>query len=347
MIAASGKYAFVCIGVLIAGQLVWNGIRSRHHTLLLTVPVLAGVVFFQLLFHGANLSTLATTISLAAVLIFANTMLGITSGFSHAQLLKIQNYVREIRQDKRTIKSEKDKSERLLLNILPQSVADELKTHGKTTPVHYESATVMFTDFKGFTKIAETLTPIALVEELDGCFSYFDSIITKYNLEKLKTIGDSYMCVGGVPNQNQTHAIDMVLAALEIQTFMNQAKDLKSAKNLEYWELRLGIHSGPLVAGVIGQKKFAFDVWSDTVNTASRCESSGLPGAVNISEATYNLVADFFECEYRGAIEAKNKGPIKMYFVSKIRRHLSADSQGRIPGEHFNKMYNDRAKASE
>jgi len=253
-------------------------------------------------------------------------------------------FLRTSRKDKRTIAEERKKSDKLLLNILPEEIASELKEKGAIEPILFESATVCFTDFKGFTKIAEQLTPKELVGELDRCFSYFDSLMDRYHLEKLKTIGDSFMCVGGIPTPNSTHAVDCVLAAMEIQAFMNQMKEIKGQQGLDYWELRLGIHSGPIVAGVIGEKKFTYDVWSDTVNTASRCESSGVPGRINISGATYQRVKDFFECEYRGAIPAKHKGEIEMYFVNGIKSALSRNGDKRVPNEKFQGMYAELEK---
>ena len=234
---------------------------------------------------------------------------------------------------------EKIKSEKLLLNILPEEIAKELKEQGTTKPVFYDSVSVMFTDFKGFTKIAEKLTPTELITELDGCFSYFDSLMERFNLEKLKTIGDSYMCAGGIPMTNTTHPIDCVLAALEIQAMMFQVKKLKEGLGHPYWELRLGIHTGPLIAGVIGEKKFTYDVWGDTVNIASRMESSGIAGKVNISSATYNLVKDFFDCEYRGKVQAKNKGDVEMYFVTGIKEELSVNKDCRNPSNQFWNLY--------
>ncbi|MEM7180424.1 MAG: adenylate/guanylate cyclase domain-containing protein [Spirochaetota bacterium] len=209
-----------------------------------------------------------------------------------------------------------EKSENLLLNILPKPVALELKETGRTKPVSFASASVCFTDFVGFTKIAEKATPDELVRELDFCFSQFDKILQKYNLEKLKTIGDGFMFAGGIPVANETHAKDCVFAALDIVAFMHRLKEKRMEQGLPFWEIRLGIHSGPVIAGVIGEKKFAYDVWGDTVNTASRCESSGMANRVNISAATYELVRDTFSCEYRGEIQAKNKGNFAMYFVN-------------------------------
>jgi class 3 adenylate cyclase len=235
--------------------------------------------------------------------------------------------------------AERRKSEELLLNTLPRKIADELKQTGKVKPVYYQSASILFTDFKDFTKLAEQLTPEELVEELDYCFSSFDMIIEAHNLEKLKTIGDSYMCVGGIPTPNRTHAIDAVLAALQIQAFMGWRRQEKIQNNQPYWKIRIGIHSGPLLAGVIGKKKFTYDVWGDAVNIASRMESSSLPGASNISQSTFELVKDFFDCEYRGKIAVKNKGDVDMYFVNGIKKHLSFDPLGLLPNDDFNALY--------
>ncbi|MEM7179358.1 MAG: adenylate/guanylate cyclase domain-containing protein [Spirochaetota bacterium] len=237
--------------------------------------------------------------------------------------------------------AESEKSEKLLLNILPFEIAQELKEKGTTEPVLFASASVLFTDFKGFTQIAETLTPEELVKNLDTCFGKFDKITEKNKLEKLKTIGDSYMCAGGIPNKNTTHPIDSILAALEIQNFMNDIKDRKKEAGLPYWEIRLGIHTGPLVAGVIGEKKFVYDVWEDTVNIASRMESSGTSGKINISGATYKLVKHFFVCEYRGKIKAKNKGEVDMYYVNGIKSEFSKNGTGKIPNSKFWQEYVD------
>ncbi|HSE22707.1 MAG TPA: adenylate/guanylate cyclase domain-containing protein, partial [Pyrinomonadaceae bacterium] len=223
----------------------------------------------------------------------------------------------------KNLNQERAKSDSLLLNILPARVAEELKMRDSVSPRHYESASVLFTDFVGFTQIAERMTPDELVAELDACFSRFDAIARKHKLEKIKTIGDSYMAVGGVPAANRTHAVDSVLAALEIQRFMMELTAKKTALNQPCWQLRIGVHTGPLVAGVIGREKFAYDVWGDTVNTASRLESSGVAGRINISAATYEEVKDFFVCEPRGKVLAKNKGEIDMYFVNSVNSEPS------------------------
>jgi len=223
----------------------------------------------------------------------------------------------------KNLNQERAKSDSLLLNILPASVAEELKMRDSVSPRHYESASVLFTDFVGFTQIAEGMTPDELVAELDACFSRFDAIARKHKLEKIKTIGDSYMAVGGVPAANRTHAVDSALAALEIQRFMTELAAKKAALNQPCWQLRIGVHTGPLVAGVIGGEKFAYDVWGDTVNTASRLESSGVAGRINISAATYEQVKGLFVCEHRGKILAKNKGEIDMYFVNSVNSEPS------------------------
>jgi adenylate cyclase len=239
----------------------------------------------------------------------------------------------------KNLNQERRKADSLLLNILPESIARELQKNDRVQPLDYDNASVLFTDFVGFTRIAESLSPQALIEELDTCFRHFDQIARTHHLEKIKTIGDAYMAVGGIPQANHTHAVDCVLAALEITRFMAKLREAKTAKDQPYWQLRLGIHSGRLVAGVIGAEKFAYDVWGDTVNTASRLESSGVAGRVNISRTTYEQVKDFFDCEYRGAIAAKNKGEIDMYFVNRIRPALSHDSAGETPGESFFELY--------
>ena len=163
-----------------------------------------------------------------------------------------------------------------------------------------------------------------------------------HKMEKLKTIGDSYMCVGGIPTPSSTHALDAVLAALQIKTFMGWRRYEKMQKQQPFWEIRLGIHSGPLLAGVIGKKKFSYDVWGDTVNIAARLESSSLPGCINISKSTYELVKDFFDCDYRGKIAAKNKGNIDMYFVNGIKKNLALDPLGLLPNDEFNALYSEK-----
>jgi len=240
---------------------------------------------------------------------------GITGILLLLMAIGLFNRYRYVRKTKRIIENEKERSEKLLLNILPFETAEELKEKGSATPKHYEMVSVLFTDFKGFTTIAEKLTPEQLVEELNQCFLEFDHIIDRNNLEKIKTIGDAYMCAGGIPVANTSNPLDVVKAGLEIKAYMDRMKAEREANGQDYWELRIGIHTGKVIAGVVGKNKFAYDIWGDAVNTASRMESSGEPGKVNISGDTYALVKDHFNCVYRGKVKAKNKGDIDMYFV--------------------------------
>jgi len=219
---------------------------------------------------------------------------------------------RRKRLDNLIIAAEKKKSDELLLNILPFETAEELKEFGSAKARNFDMVTVMFTDFKGFTEVAERLSAEELVHEINESFVAFDNIIHKYGIEKIKTIGDAYMAAGGLPTPKSTHAIDVVSAALEIMEF---TRDLKKKKGDLGFEIRIGIHSGPVVAGIVGIRKFAYDIWGDTVNTASRMESSGEVGKVNISESTYELVKHQFKCFSRGKINAKGKGEIEMFFV--------------------------------
>lgn len=225
------------------------------------------------------------------------------------------NRYRYVRKTNRIIKDERDRSKELLLNILPEETARELETSGFAKTRYYESVTVLFTDFKGFSTIAGKLTPQALVAELNDYFGTFDEIVGKYGLEKIKTIGDAYMCAGGIPIANTTHPLNAVKAALEMQEYMRKQNLDRSAKGEPDWGLRIGIHTGPIVAGVVGKKKYAYDIWGDTVNVASRMESSGEAGKVNISSVTYNFIKDHYNCTHRGKISAKNIGEVDMYFV--------------------------------
>ncbi|MGL4370219.1 MAG: adenylate/guanylate cyclase domain-containing protein, partial [Spirochaetota bacterium] len=214
---------------------------------------------------------------------------------------KIESQREELYQDKNRI-------DQLLQNILPKVVVEELKLTGSVKPVHFNSVTVVFTDFVGFTSIVEKLAPEQLIRELDQCFSFFDNVMEKYNLEKLKTIGDGYMYAGGVPSKCGCDHVNAVLAALEILKFMDCVNESKRRRGEDFWEIRIGINTGPLMAGVVGEKKFIYDVWGDSVNIASRMESHGGIGRVNISENTNEMIKDFFKTQHRGKVTAKNKG---------------------------------------
>jgi adenylate cyclase len=225
---------------------------------------------------------------------------------------------------------EKDKTENLLANILPKKTSDELKSKGKVTSSKFKMVTVLFADIEGFTKIAEQMNPDKLIDELDHFYFHFDSVVDKYNIEKIKTIGDAYMAAGGIPVKNRTNPVEVILAAMEMQQFMEGLKDTKT----DIWDLRIGIHTGSVIAGVVGQKKFSYDIWGDTVNTASRMESSGKIGKINISASTYQLIKEFFDCEFRGKMPVKYKGDIAMYFVDGIKSDL-CEVDGLTPNTKF------------
>ena len=233
---------------------------------------------------------------------------------------------------RKALEAEKSRSDDLLLNILPLKIADELKHGNKVDPKYHDSVTIMFTDFKGFTRFAEETEPGVLVSDLNQYFSAFDDIISRHNLEKLKTIGDAYMCAGGLPEQSRTHAVDTCLAALEIQNFMTRTNEQRKKSRLPPWELRIGIHTGPVMAGVVGKTKFTYDIWGNAVNIAALMESNGEAGRIALSESTYHRVNDMFETEHRGSIEGKNKGSLEMYVLNRLKPGLSQNEAGRAHG---------------
>jgi class 3 adenylate cyclase len=235
--------------------------------------------------------------------------------------LKVRQNVLEQKVEERTeqLKAEKEKSDDLLLNILPAEVAEELKQTGHCQAKTFSMVTVMFMDFKDFTSVSERVSAELLVDEINACFSAFDGIIQKFRIEKIKTVGDAYICAGGLPSLNLTHAVDVVNAAIEIQNFMLHRKKEKEAAGEFTFDMRVGINTGPVVAGIVGVKKFQYDIWGDTVNLAARMEQNSEAGKINISGSTYKLVKDTFHCVYRGKIETKNKGEVEMYFVNSVK----------------------------
>ncbi|MGH1387218.1 adenylate/guanylate cyclase domain-containing protein [Kordia sp.] len=223
-----------------------------------------------------------------------------------------------VKKSKAILQVEKDRSEHLLLNILPEEIAEELKEKGFVDAQDFETASILFTDFKSFTETASRLTPQQLVEEINVCFKAFDHIMESYKIEKIKTIGDAYMAAGGLPKPDANAIKNTILAAIKMQAFMIKRKRENDIQNKPAFEMRVGIHVGPIVAGIVGVKKFQYDIWGDTVNTASRMESNSMVGKVNISQDTYLLVKDEEDLafEYRGKITAKGKGELEMYFVT-------------------------------
>lgn len=249
--------------------------------------------------------------------------------------------VDDLRRANNTIDLERQKTRSILLNAMPEEMVEELMGVGYAGPRSFSSATIMFTDFKGFSKSCEHLTPKQIVDNLDFFFSTFDEIMERHVVEKIKTIGDAYMCVGGLPIRNRTHPIDVVIAALEIKHFMATYLRDNPGKGLPDWQLRIGIHTGPLVAGMVGKKKFAYDIWGDAVNVASRMESAGVPGLINISYSTYERVKQYFECTPRGSISIKNHQNVNMYFLNRFKAEYSMDPEGYFPNDKFKSILNN------
>jgi class 3 adenylate cyclase len=250
-------------------------------------------------------------------------------------LLEHEETVRELARARDTAVAEKSEAERLLLNILPAAVARELKAKQRIEPRFYHSASVMFVDFRGFTRLIEALEPARVIEQLHQHFAAFDEIAARHRLEKIKTIGDAFMAVGGVPEPNRTHALDTCLAALAITDHLAKANRQREKLRLPPWEVRVGINTGPVIAGVVGTHKFSYDVWGNSVNAAERLESASMPGRIAIAEATWHHVKARFETEPRGAVEVKHKGTVNMYYLNRVLPAFSADPAGVSANERF------------
>jgi len=249
---------------------------------------------------------------------------------------KLRAANQELEQRHQQVEQQKKISESLLLNILPAEVADELRTKGIVSPKYFEDVTILFTDFVGFTLSTEKLAAEELVELLHDYFTAFDQIVARYRLEKMKTIGDSYMCISGLPMRNPAHPVDMVMAAFEM---LHAVQVRQQPDRAAQWQVRIGIHTGPVIAGVVGINKFAFDIWGDTVNYSSRMESSGAANRINLSERTYSRVKDFFACEHRGKVITKEKRELDMYFANGILPGL-LNGSSQIPPPAFTRRYN-------
>ncbi len=245
----------------------------------------------------------------------------------------LQNQREEMEKVYNLLDAEKQKSDKLLFNLLPGHIAEELKTHGVAKTNIFSNVSVMFTDFADFSKISQSLNPDELVEELHYCFSSFDDTLQKYKIDKIKTIGDAYMCAGGLTNKPGNWTAATVLAALEIKHFMIKHKENREKLNKPYFETRIGIHSGPVISGVVGKSKFAFDIWGHTVNTASQMETACEPGMVNISYDVYAQIKNFFECKSRGKLTVKHKENLEMFYVIRLKPEYSADSKGMFPNK--------------
>ncbi len=249
--------------------------------------------------------------------------------------IQMQNLQQQIEQQKNELLIEKQKCEQLLQNVLPDEIYRELLKNGKVVPQFYKNVTVLFTDFVGFTSMCEQIELTTLIQELDSHFSKFDDICENHFLEKIKTIGDAYMCAGGMPMRNHSHPFDVVLAAMDMIRYIDEVNEKKKQTGEHTWNIRIGIHTGSVIAGVVGKKKFLYDIWGDTVNVASRMESSGEMGKINISGATYEMIQDFFRCTYRGKIPVKHKSDIDMYFLEGFLPQYAEDTDCLIPNKEF------------
>lgn len=308
---AFGSHFFLIIG----SSAMFSAIRPRD-----TVSVLLGAVtsiiaaavlvlwywYGKPLYHEDNLTLRAIY---TGILIFSF-LVGPIYGFY---------YWRDTNRAENILQRDNSQYNNLLKNILPTQVIEDLRTTGETRPQRYEDVTVLFTDFSGFTAISESMPPEELLEELDYCFKEFDRISEKYGLEKIKTIGDSYMAACGLPQPVEHHALRVTLATIEMRNFISKRKRHKEKKEIPYWSIRAGIHTGAVIAGVIGEKKFIYDIFGDTVNTASRLESHSKENEINISQTTYDLIAPFFDCHKRGKRPVKHKGMLTMYYLKQPR----------------------------
>jgi len=251
------------------------------------------------------------------------------------KLIELDQAMGELEGARESIAEEKSRAEALLTNILPKSIADELTEHGKVAPRHFGAATVLFTDFRDFTGLAERTEPATLVGLLDQYFSAIDEVVVRHGLEKIKTIGDSYMAVAGVPEPSRLHTLDACMAALEILDVVARLKAQRDKARLPSLDIRIGLHSGPVMAGVVGRRKFTYDIWGDTVNVAARMEKNSNPGQINVSEQVFSQVNSLFDVSLRNRTDVKGKAPLQMYFLDRLKAEFSKDSVGHQPNESF------------
>ena len=327
------SYSWIIVCGIIILMMAILGLWDRGSVMLYAVFIFL-LNFVIVLPHGdrITLNVVSFSVMLLAIIVEYNNnqelliinileTLGVTIPAFIVSTYRYNNFVKQISSEKllasknEAITLEKKRSDDLLLNILPLTIADELKENGKVVPKYFEDTTIMFIDIVGFTLISKVLPPKQLVNELDKYFTKFDKIVDRYQLEKIKTVGDAYITVAGF-NARPDHAIRTVKAAKEILTFTERWKKEKTEKSEPPYEVRIGIHTGPIVAGVVGLHKFAFDIWGDAVNIAARLEANGEIGKINISESTYQKIKDHFSCKPRGKVAIKNAGEIEMYFVN-------------------------------
>jgi len=286
----------------------------------ITIPFSIKAPYYLTIF--AYIYYLSLLISLILLSIYWRSYLSEKEKFKIQQLLS---------QRTEELVYQKERAEELLSKILPEDTAKQIQKKGKADRKSFKMVTVLFADIKGFTKIAEDTPPEILLDELDKLFLKFDDLVEKMGIEKIKTIGDAYMCAGGIPKKNRTNPIDVILSGMKMLDILKEINQKSKTK----WQIRIGIHTGPVIAGVVGTRKISYDIWGDTVNVASRMESMGEAGEINISESTYELVQKYFECIPRGMIPVKYKGNISMYFVKGLNQKYAKDAKGKISNDDF------------
>jgi len=251
------------------------------------------------------------------------------------QLIAIETDITRLKKIEEQLSKEKEKADSALKKILPEEVAEELKLKGKVTPRYYKLVTVLFADVKGFLSFCKDISPQQLLNELNEYFDEFDEIVQNNNVEKIKTIGDAYMCAGGLPMPNKTHPFDVVLVGLQIQDVIQKINEKKLLEGRMIWRFRIGIHTGDIISGVIGKHKFAFDILGDTVNKTARMEVACDTGKINISEKTYEIIKGVFDCQYRGDVEVKNQEHYDMYYVTGLKKEFADENNNLLPNKKF------------
>jgi class 3 adenylate cyclase len=251
------------------------------------------------------------------------------------KVIELDHALHELDTARTEIAAEKTRSDDLLANILPVAIAEELKKYGKVEPRYYRSVSILFADVKQSTRVAETIEPAGFIALLDQYFSAFDEIVTRHGLEKIKTIGDAYMAVGGLPLENRSHPVDACLAALDMRGAVMRMNAQREKMRLLGLELRIGLHTGPVMAGVVGRQRFTYDIWGDAVNVAALMESHGEPGQVNLSETTAGYAQPYFELESRGPVAAKHKGALPMHFLRRLKPDYARDPDGQLPNDRL------------
>ncbi|HDR88922.1 MAG TPA: HD domain-containing protein [Bacteroidetes bacterium] len=248
---------------------------------------------------------------------------------------ELEDVIKKLQKENEKLRRQNEKHKALLESLSTDEIARGLRSLEKTRSLKFEMATVLFASIQGFSRIAGAQDSEAMMDELDEIFFHFDHIVSKYNIEKIKTIGDAYMCAGGIPQKNITNPIDVVMAALEMQHYLQMHRERRSSKGKNYWQLQLGVHTGPVTAQALGKSKISYDIKGDTVNTATRLQSAGVPGEVLISVFTYELVKEFFVCEYYGKMPVKYKGDLDMFTVKGLRPEFSENEDGITPNKQF------------